>query len=58
MSRGSGHQTKDASNVDLVVTPVRVITALALGGLLINALDLLGRRVDVLMEASHYPALR
>ena len=32
--------------------------ALALGGLLVDAQDLLGRRVDVVTEASLHPALR
>ena len=33
-------------------------SALALGGLLLDAQELLGRRVDVVTEASLHPALR
>jgi predicted nucleotidyltransferase len=55
MSRGDGG---DASDVDLLVTLARGISALALGGLLLDAQELLGRRVDVVTEASLHPALR
>ncbi len=55
MSRGDG---RDDSDVDLLVTLLPGISALALGGLLVDAQDLLGRRVDVVTEASLHPALR
>jgi uncharacterized protein len=55
MSRG---EATDASDVDLLVTLAPGISALALGGLLLDAQDLLGRRVDVVTEASLHPALR
>jgi uncharacterized protein len=46
------------SDVDLLVTLAPGISALALGGLLLDAQELLGRRVDVVTEASLHPALR
>jgi len=55
MSRGDG---SDNSDVDLLVTLAPGTSALALGGLLLDAQDLLGRRVDVVTEASLHPALR
>jgi predicted nucleotidyltransferase len=55
MSRGDG---SDDSDVDLLVTLAPGISALALGGLLIDAQELLGRRVDVVTEAGLHPALR
>lgn len=55
MSRGDG---TDRSDVDLLVTLSPGTSALALGGLLLDAQELLGRRVDVLTEASLHPALR
>jgi uncharacterized protein len=55
MSRGDG---SDASDVDLLVTLAPGISALALGGLLLDARELLGRCVDVVTEASLHPALR
>jgi len=54
MSRGGG----DSSDVDLLVTLSPGTSALALGGLLLDAQELLGRRVDVVTEASLHPALR
>jgi uncharacterized protein len=45
-------------NVDLLVTLSPGTIALALGGLLLDAQELLGRRVDVVTEASLHPALR
>jgi uncharacterized protein len=48
----------DRSDVDLLVTLPPGTSALALGGLLIDAQELLGRRVDVVTEASLHPALR
>ena len=55
MSRGDG---SNSSDVDLLVTLSPGTSALALGGLLLDAQDLLGRRVDVVTEASLHPALR
>jgi predicted nucleotidyltransferase len=48
----------DDSDVDLLVTLSPGTSALALGGLLMDAEELLGRRVDVVTEASLHPALR
>lgn len=45
-------------DVDLLVTLAPGTSALALGGLLLDAEELLGRRVDVVTEASLHPALR
>ena len=58
MSRGDGNDSTDNSDVDLLVTLTPGTSALALGGLLLDAQDLLGRRVDVVTEASLHPALR
>jgi predicted nucleotidyltransferase len=55
MSRGDG---SDNSDVDLLVTLAPGASALALGGLSLDAQELLGRRVDVVTEASLHPALR
>jgi predicted nucleotidyltransferase len=55
MSRGDAG---DDSDVDLLVTLPPGTSALALGGLLLDAQELLGRRVDVVTEASLHPALR
>ena len=55
MSRNDGH---NGSDVDLLVTLLPGVGALALGGLLLDAQELLGRRVDVVTEASLHPALR
>ena len=55
MSRGDG---SDTSDVDLLVTLAPGISGLAPGGLLLDAQELLGRRVDVVTEASLHPALR
>jgi uncharacterized protein len=55
MSRGDG---SDNSDVDLLVTLPPWTSGLALGGLLLDAQELLGRRVDVVTEASLHPALR
>lgn len=46
------------SDVDLLVTLAPGTSALALGGLLLDAQDLLGCHVDVVTEASIHPALR
>lgn len=58
MSRGDGSDIGEASDVDLLVTLAPGTSALALGGLLLDAQELLGRRVDVVTEASLHPALR
>lgn len=55
MSRGDA---RDDSDVDLLVTLLPGTSALAMGGLLLDAQELLGRRVDVVTEASLHPALR
>jgi hypothetical protein len=55
MSRGDG---SDDSDVDLLVTLSPGTSGLALGGLLLDAQELLGRRVDIVTEASLHPALR
>ena len=55
MSRGDDSPHGD---VDLLVTLTPGTSALALGGLLMDAQELLGRRVDVVTEASLHPALR
>lgn len=55
MSREDSH---DDSDVDLLVTLAPGTSALALGGLLLDAQDLLGRRVDVVTESGLHPALR
>jgi predicted nucleotidyltransferase len=49
---------REDSGVDLLVTLAPGTSALALGGLLLDAQELLGRRVDVVTEASLHPALR
>lgn len=49
---------REDSDVDLLVTLAPGTSALALGGLLLDAQELLGRRVDVVTEASLHPALR
>ena len=54
MGRGEGGEDSD---VDLLVTLAPGTSALALGGLLLDAQELLGRRVDVVTEASLHPAL-
>jgi uncharacterized protein len=54
----SRDDAKDDSDVDLLVTLAPGTSALALGGLLLDAQDLLGRRVDIVTEASLHPALR
>ncbi len=54
----SRDDSTDSSDVDLLVTLAPGTSALALAGLLLDAQDLLGRRVDVVTEASLHPALR
>ncbi|MEO8545079.1 MAG: nucleotidyltransferase domain-containing protein [Burkholderiaceae bacterium] len=48
----------DDSDVDLLVTLAPDASALVLGGLLLDVEELLGRRVDLVTEASLHPALR
>ena len=55
MARGDAH---DASGVDLLVTLPPGRTGLALGALLMDVQDLLGRRVQVVTDHSLHPALR
>lgn len=55
MARGDA---EDTSAVDLLVTLPPGRTGLALGALLIEVQDLLGRRVHVVTERSLHPALR
>ena len=55
MARGDAQADSD---VDLLVTLPPGKSALALGGLLMDAQDLLGRRVDVVSERGLHPALR
>ena len=54
----SRDDANDDSDVDLLVTLGPGASALVLGGLLLDAEELLGRRVDVVTEASLHPALR
>ena len=49
---------RERSDVDLLVTLPAGRTGLALGALLIDVQELLGRRVDVVTEASLHPAFR
>ena len=55
MSRSDGNCDSD---VDLLVNLAPGTSGLALGGLLLDAQELLGRRVDVATEASLHPSLR
>jgi predicted nucleotidyltransferase len=55
MARGDANE---ASDVDLLVTLPPGVSGLALGGLLMDVQDLLGRRVDVLTEAALHPLIR
>lgn len=48
----------ERSDVDLLVTLPAGRTGLALGALLMDVQDLLGRRVDVVTEAALHPAFR
>jgi predicted nucleotidyltransferase len=54
----SRDDASDESDVDLLVTLSPGTSGLALGGLLLDAQDLLGRRVDVVTEAGLHPTLR
>lgn len=55
MARGDAD---DHSDVDLLVTLAPGVSGLALGGLLMDAQALLGRRVDVVTEQGLHPAMR
>lgn len=55
MARGDAD---DSSDVDLLVSLPEGVSGLALGGLLMDVRDLLGRRFDVLTENVIDPALR
>ena len=55
MARGDA---VDDSDIDLLVTLPPGISGWALGGLLADVQDLLGRRVDVLTEGSLHPKIR
>ena len=49
---------RERSDVGLLVTLPASRTGLALGALLMDVQELLGRRVDVVTEASLHPAFR
>ena len=55
MARGDAD---DASDVDLLVTLAPGVSGLALGGMLMDVPELLGRRVDIVTEGGLHPALR
>ncbi len=55
MARGDAG---DESDVDLLVTAPEGTSGLALGGLLMDASELLDRKVDVLSDRGLHPALR
>ena len=55
MARGD---VNERSDVDLLVTLPAGKTGLALGALLMDVQDLLGRRVDVVTEGCLHPAFR
>ena len=55
MARGDARVDSD---VDLLVRPLQGTSLLDLGGLLMDAQDLLGRRVDVVSERALTGALR
>lgn len=57
MARGDADK-RELSDVDLLVTLPAGRTGLALGALLMDVQELLGRRVDVVTEASLHPAFR
>lgn len=56
-SMARGDET-EASDVDLVVRPLPGTSLLELGGLLMEAQALLGRRVEVVSERALHPAIR
>lgn len=55
MARDDAHEDSD---VDLLVTLAPGTSGLALGGLQMDAQELLGRRVDLVTEPALHPALR
>jgi uncharacterized protein len=55
MARGDADE---ASDVDLLVSLPPKVSGLALGGLLMDVRELLGRPVDILTEAALHPKLR
>jgi len=55
MARGDANEKSD---VDLLVRPLQGTSLLDLGGLVMDAQELLGRRVDVVSERSLHPAIR
>jgi predicted nucleotidyltransferase len=55
MARGDADESSD---VDLLVALPPKVSGLALGGLLMDVRELLGRRVDVVTEASLPPGMR
>ena len=57
MARGDV-DAQERSDVDLLVSLPAGRTGLALGALVMDVQDLLGRRVDVVTEAALHPALR
>ena len=55
MARG---EATEESDIDLLVNLPPGVSGLALGGLLMDVQDLLGRKVDVVTERGLHPALR
>lgn len=55
MARGDADENSD---VDLLVSLPPGVSGFALGGLLLDVQDLLGRKVDVVTEGGLHPALR
>ena len=55
MARGDA---RERSDIDLLVTAPEGTSGLALGGLLMDVSELLGRKVDVVTERAIRPALR
>ena len=55
MARGDADESSD---VDLLVSLPPTVSGLALGGLLMDARELLGRQVDIVTEAALHPRLR
>lgn len=55
MARGDADETSD---VDLLVLPLPGTSLFDLGGLLADAEELLGRRVDVVSERALHPLIR
>ncbi len=55
MARGTADEESD---VDLLVRPLPGTSLFDLGGLVMDAQDLLGRHVDVVSERALHPAMR